>query len=158
VRSCAYSVRYDPPPGPGEAAIPSTRAVGSYPGRLSSVIPASLTYGRASTTALKLASAAVQTAGDAVARYESVGASPDTGLYGGSATASASGDQLTPTNDELVPGVRVSGAVTIGATTVTAALRVAARFASGRSPSGHSKSLPGISTDLQLRAVGSGRR
>jgi pimeloyl-ACP methyl ester carboxylesterase len=108
------------------AAIPSIRAVGSYPGSLSSVIPASLTSGRASTTTLKLASAAVQTAGDAVARYESIGASPDAGLYAGSATASASGDALTLTNDQLVPGVRVSGTVTIGATNVTAELRVAA--------------------------------
>ena len=113
------------------AAIPSIRAVGSYPGSLRSVTPVTLTSGRASSTALRLASAAVQTAGDAVARYESVGASPDAGLYGGSATASASGDQLTLTNDELVPGVRVSGTVTIGSTTVTADLRVAADGVAG---------------------------
>ena len=58
-------------------------------------------------------------AGDAVARYESVGASPDAGLYGGSVTSSASGDQLKLTDDELVPGVKISGTVTIGASTIT---------------------------------------
>jgi hypothetical protein len=74
------------------AAIPSIRAVGSYPGSLRSVTPVTLTSGRAS---------------------------------------SARGDQLTLTNDELVPGVRVSGTVTIGATTVTADLRVAADGVAG---------------------------
>jgi pimeloyl-ACP methyl ester carboxylesterase len=74
------------------AAIPSLRAVGSYP----------------------------------VARYSSVGSSPDAGLYGGSVTTSASGNQLTLTGDELVPVVRVSGTVTMGATTVTADLSVRA--------------------------------
>jgi pimeloyl-ACP methyl ester carboxylesterase len=138
------------------AAIPSIRAVGSYPGRLSSVIPASLTSGRASTTALKLASAAVQTAGDAVARYESVGASPDTGLYGGSATASASGDRLTLTDDELVPGVRVSGTVTIGATTVTAALRVAAGGVAGLSLKGSWALYGGSATAAVTFTSGSG--
>jgi pimeloyl-ACP methyl ester carboxylesterase len=104
------------------AAIPSNRAVGAYPGNLSSVSPATLTSGQAVATTLKLAAAAVQTAGDAVARYESVGASPDAGLYGGTVTASSSGGQLKLTGDELVPGVKVSGTVTIGATTVTADL------------------------------------
>jgi pimeloyl-ACP methyl ester carboxylesterase len=104
------------------AAIPSNRAVGAYPGNLSSVSPAALTSGQAGATTLKLAAAAVQTAGDAVARYESVGASPDAGLYGGTVTASSSGGQLKLSNDELVPGVKVSGTVTIGATTITADL------------------------------------
>jgi pimeloyl-ACP methyl ester carboxylesterase len=101
------------------AAIPSNRAVGAYPGNLSSVSPATLTSGQAGATTLKLAAAAVQTAGDAVARYESVGASPDAGLYGGTVTASSSGGQLKLTGDELVPGVKIGGTVTIGATTVT---------------------------------------
>jgi hypothetical protein len=104
------------------AAIPGIRAVGAYPASLGKVTPLTLTAGRASTTALRLLVAAVQTAGDAVARYESVGASPDAGLYGGSVTVSASGDQLKLTNDELVPGVRISGTVTIGASTITADL------------------------------------
>ena len=108
------------------AAIPSLRAVGSYPASLSAVTPVTLTSGRASAITLKLAAAAVQTAGDAVARYSSVGSSPDAGLYGGSVTTSASGNQLTLTGDELVPGVRVSGTVTMGATTVTADLSVRA--------------------------------
>jgi pimeloyl-ACP methyl ester carboxylesterase len=104
------------------AAIPSIRAVGTYPNDLSSVSPATLTSGHAGATTLRLAAAAVQAAGDAVARYESVGASPDAGLYGGTVTASASGDQLKLSDDEFVPNVKVSGTVTIGATTVTAAL------------------------------------
>jgi pimeloyl-ACP methyl ester carboxylesterase len=108
------------------AAIPGIRSVGAYPANLSSVVPLTLTSGHASETALKLAAAAVQAAGDAVARYESVGASPDAGLYGGSVTASASGDQLTLTGDELVPGVKVSGTVTIGASTITADLTATA--------------------------------
>jgi hypothetical protein len=111
------------------AAIPSIRAVGTYPNDLGSVSPATLTSGHAGTTTLKLAAAAVQTAGDAVARYESVGASPDAGLYGGTVTASASGDQLKLSDDQLVPDVKVSGTVTIGATSVTADLTT--RAASG---------------------------
>jgi pimeloyl-ACP methyl ester carboxylesterase len=111
------------------AAIPSIRAVGTYPNDLSSVSPATLTSGHAGATTLRLAAAAVQAAGDAVARYESVGASPDAGLYGGTVTASASGDQLKLSDDELVPNVKVSGTVTIGATTVTADLT--ARAAAG---------------------------
>ncbi len=104
------------------AAIPGIRAVGAYPASLGEVAPLTLAAGQASTTALRLLAAAVQTAGDAVARYESVGASPDAGLYGGSVTVSASGDQLTLAGDELVPGVKISGTVTIGATTITADL------------------------------------
>jgi hypothetical protein len=57
------------------AAIPSLRAVGSYPASLSAVTPVTLTSGRASAIMLKLAAAA----GDAVARYSSVGSSPDAG-------------------------------------------------------------------------------
>jgi pimeloyl-ACP methyl ester carboxylesterase len=104
------------------AAIPGIRAVGAYPASLGEVVPVTLAAGRASRPALRLMAAAVQTAGDAVARYESVGASPDAGLYGGTVTVSASGDQLTLANDELVPGVKISGTVTIGATMITAEL------------------------------------
>jgi TAP-like protein len=104
------------------AAIPGNRAVGAYPASLGEVVPLTLTAGQAPIKALRLLAGAVQTAGDAVARYESVGASPDAGLYGGSVTASASGDQLKLTDDELVPGVKISGTVTIGASTITADL------------------------------------
>jgi len=104
------------------AAIPTVRAVGSYPGSLTAVTPARLTAGQASSASLRLAAAAVQTAGDGVARYESIGATPDAGLYGGRFTASGSGDQLTLSRDQLVPGVTVSGTVTIGDATITADL------------------------------------
>ena len=108
------------------AAIPGIRAVGAYPASLGKVVPLTLTAGQASKTMLRLLAAAVQTAGDAVARYESVGASPDAGLYGGSVTALASGDQLKLTDDELVPGVKIGGTVTIGAGTITADLTAGA--------------------------------
>lgn len=111
------------------AAIPGNRAVGTYPASLGAVVPITLATGRTTTTARRLLAAAVQTAGDAVARYESVGASPDAGLYGGSVTSSASGDQLKLTDDELVPGVKISGTITIGASTITVSLTARAKAA-----------------------------
>jgi hypothetical protein len=95
------------------------RAVGSFPSSLTSVPPVS---GIAGTTQARLAAAAVDTAGDALARYASVGASPDAGLYGGSVTAAASGLSFTLSSDSLVPGVSVSGKVTIHGSTVSAVL------------------------------------
>lgn len=56
--------------------------------------------------------AAVQTAGDAWSRYESITGTHDTGLYGGTVTAT-SGRRLVLAGDELVPGVKVSGTVTV---------------------------------------------
>jgi hypothetical protein len=71
-----------------------------------------------------------------VARYESIGASPDAGLYGGSITASANGDQLKLASDELVPGVKITGTVTIGASVITADLTAAAAGAPGMTVKG----------------------
>jgi hypothetical protein len=99
--------------------IPTVRAVGSFPSSLTRVTPVA---GQGGGTRSKLAAAAVDTAGDAIARYESVGASPDAGLYGGSVTAAASGLSFTLTADSLVPGVTVSGKVTIHGSTVSAVL------------------------------------
>ncbi len=113
------------------ADIPGIRAVGAYPDRLATVTPATLSFGSAGAVTLRLAAAAVQTAGDAVASYESVGASPDAGLYGGSITASGSGGLLKLASDELVPGVKITGTVTIGARMITADLTATAAGAAG---------------------------
>jgi len=104
------------------AAVPSIRAVGSYPDQLSAVPPLTVTSGDTTAATLQLAAAAVQTAGDAVARYESIGLTRDSGLYGGKVTAIRR--TLTLTGDELVPGVGVAGTVTVKGTTVTAKLQV----------------------------------
>jgi pimeloyl-ACP methyl ester carboxylesterase len=94
------------------AAVPSVRAVGTFASRLGTVIPVTLTSGQAGTATRRLAAAAVLTAGDAWSRYESIIGNHDTGLYGGSVTAHH-GDQLTLAGDELVPGVRISGTLTV---------------------------------------------
>lgn len=104
------------------ARVPSIRAVGSFAGSLAAVAPVAGTG--SAVRARRLAAAAVDTAGDAVTRWESVGDSPDAGLYGGSFTASASGAVLTLVRDELVPGAAVSGTVRISGTTVRAVLTV----------------------------------
>ena len=89
-------------------------AVGSYPERLAAVSPLEPSPGdSASPTALRLAAAAVQTAGDAIARYEATEAGHDRGLHGGSVTVSRGGLLLTLRRDQLVPGVPVSGTVTL---------------------------------------------
>jgi len=111
--------------------VPSIRAVGSYPDSLSAVPPITVTSSTLGTATLRLAAAAVETAGDAVARYEAIGLSSDDGLYGGDVTEA--GRTLTLTGDELVPGVTVSGTVAIVGRTVTARLR-ASGSASGLVP------------------------
>jgi pimeloyl-ACP methyl ester carboxylesterase len=107
------------------AAIPSVRAVGIYANELSSVAPLTLGSGSASPTVLELASAAVQTAGDAVSRFESIGVTPDAGLYGGSVRSHSR--TLTLSDDELVPGVKVSGRVSITGTATTTMVRAVLR-------------------------------
>jgi pimeloyl-ACP methyl ester carboxylesterase len=97
------------------AAVPSVRAVGAFAGRLGAVTPVTLTSGHATAAARRLAAAAVLTAGDAWSRYESIIGNHDTGLYGGSVTA-RNGHQLTLDGDEFVPGVKVSGTLTVNGT------------------------------------------
>jgi pimeloyl-ACP methyl ester carboxylesterase len=116
------------------AAIPTVRSVGAYANELSSVVPLRLRSGSAGATTLELAAAAVQTAGDAVSRFESIGVIDDAGLYGG--TVKASGEQLTLADDELVPGVFVSGTVTVIGTTVDARLQTRASGLAGVRASG----------------------
>jgi pimeloyl-ACP methyl ester carboxylesterase len=106
------------------AAVPSIRSSGSYASKLSSVVPVKLVSGHASVGLRELAAAAVQTAGDAWSRYVSIIGTHDSGLYGGS--VKAAGQKLTLAGDQLVPGVKVSGTVTVTGTgehsTVTAVL------------------------------------
>jgi pimeloyl-ACP methyl ester carboxylesterase len=109
------------------AAVPTVRAVGSFPGSLAAVPPLHTSSGQASPAALEAAAAGVLTAGDAVSRYPSMSGDHDSGLYGGSATA-VSSTKIILTGDQLVPGVPVSGTVTVTGTgedkTVTAVLQV----------------------------------
>ena len=96
------------------AAVPAIHAVGVYPDSLSAEPPITPSPGsNASSTDLRLASAAVETAGDALARFEATEASTDHGLNGGSVTASKGGSTLTLGHDQLIPGIAVSGTVTL---------------------------------------------
>jgi hypothetical protein len=106
------------------AQVPTIRSVGVYPDSLGQVPP--LTVTSTSTpghAVLALAAAGVLTAGDAEARYQAIGLRHDLGLHGG--TVVASGSVLTLQDDVLVPGVTVSGDVTLAGTTVTANLQCA---------------------------------
>jgi pimeloyl-ACP methyl ester carboxylesterase len=109
------------------AAIPTLRAVGAYPAELRDVVPLTPRSGSAGGTTLELASAAVQTAGDAWSRIASIAGTHDLGLYGGAVSESSSG-RLTLRDDQLVPGVKVSGTVTPSgsdeSSVLTAVLRV----------------------------------
>ncbi len=94
--------------------VPALHAVGVYPPSLAAQPPIEQAAGGSAPAAdLRLAAAAVSTAGDALARYRAIEASPDGGLHGGSVTAGSGGSLLTLAGDELVPGVRVSGTVTL---------------------------------------------
>jgi pimeloyl-ACP methyl ester carboxylesterase len=101
------------------AAVPGVRAVGAFASGLSSVVPAG---GGGAADLRRLAAAAVDTAGDAWSRYAEIGASPDAGLYCGDVTASSSGDSLRLLSDQLIPGVRVSGTVTVSGPRIAAVL------------------------------------
>jgi pimeloyl-ACP methyl ester carboxylesterase len=94
------------------AAVPTVRAVGTFAGSLGAVAPVTVNSGHPSAATRRLAAAAVLTAGDAWTRYESITGNHDTGLYGGGVTAQH-GDQLTLAGDELVPGVKISGTLTV---------------------------------------------
>jgi hypothetical protein len=94
------------------ASTPAIHAVGVYPLSLKEEPAAQAAAGNeAGDEGLRLAAAAVETAGDAVARHEATGASPDHGLYGGTVRASHAGALLSLQGDELIPGVAVSGTV-----------------------------------------------
>jgi len=116
------------------ATAPAIHAVGVYPRSLEQEPAAHAAAGNtAGTRSLRLAAAALQTAGDAVGRFQATGAALDHGLAGGTVTVSRGGSLLTLHGDQLIPGVVVSGSVNLSAasepidgTAVTAALSVSA--------------------------------
>ena len=100
-------------------AVAAIHAVGAFPASLAAVTPIEPAAGTsASPTALRLAAAAVQTAGDAIARYAAIEAAKDRGLHGGTVTAVNAGATLTLRGDQLVAGVPVSGTVTLSAAAI----------------------------------------
>ena len=97
--------------------VPPIDSVGAYPESVSGAAPLTPGSGNAVPTAgLQLAAAAVETAGDARARHDAINVADDSGLHGG--TAVAKGNTITLTDDQLIPGVAVSGTVTSGKTVV----------------------------------------
>lgn len=72
-----------------------------------------LTGTAASVAARQLAAAAVQTAGDAFMRLTASVGNHDTGLHGGTVTVSRQATLITLTQDQLIPGVAVSGTITL---------------------------------------------
>ncbi len=96
------------------AAVPPLRTVGAYPSELALQQPLQTASGVSAPSAeLRLAAAAVATAGDAIARYDAIEARQDRGLEGGSVTAQAGGARLTLARDQLIRGVAVSGTVAL---------------------------------------------
>lgn len=96
------------------ARVPPIHAVGAFPAGLAAQPPLSAAAGNAASPAeLQLAAAALATAGDAVARHEAIEFGQDHGLRGGAVRAEGSGRALVLEADELVPGVPVSGRVTL---------------------------------------------
>ncbi len=95
-------------------AVAPIHSVGVYPAQLSEQPPLQASSGNgASALQLQAAAAAVQTAGDAVSRYQAIEAHSDRGLAGGSVTAARNGSLLMLQRDQLVPGVAVSGTVAL---------------------------------------------
>ncbi len=112
--------------------VPPIHAVGVYAATLAEQPPIqSNGPGTPSQEDLRLAAAAVSTAGDAIARYRAIETTRDRGLRGGSVRASGEGSTLTLASDQLVAGVRVSGTVKLfpsasGGDSVSASLTVSA--------------------------------
>jgi pimeloyl-ACP methyl ester carboxylesterase len=99
---------------PCAATVPPIHSVGVYPAVLTEQPPLQVAPGTgASPTELQAAAAAVQTAGDAISRYQAIEAKRDRGLEGGSVSASHDGSLLTLDRDQLVDGVAVSGTVAL---------------------------------------------
>ncbi len=95
-------------------AVAPVHSVGAFPDSLEAEPPAQATPGSgASPAALRLAAAAVHTAGDAIARWAAIEAPHDRGLHGGSVVASHGGSVLALKGDQLVPGVSVSGMIAL---------------------------------------------
>jgi pimeloyl-ACP methyl ester carboxylesterase len=96
------------------ASVPPIHTVGVYASALSEEPPLEASSGDAAPTAdLRLAAAAVSTAGDAIARYSAIEARLDHGLHGGTVKASREGARLVLHGDRLLPEVAVSGTVSL---------------------------------------------
>jgi len=96
------------------ASNPPVHAVGAFPANVAAEQPLTPAAGNhAGEVSLRLAAAALQTAGDAVAREQAIAFQTDAGLHGGSVLASRAGQTLELADDELIPGVPVSGTITI---------------------------------------------
>jgi pimeloyl-ACP methyl ester carboxylesterase len=96
------------------AAVPPIHSVGVYPAQLPEQPPLQASPGNgASSVQLQGAAAAVQTAGDAISRYQAIEAKHDHGLWGGSVTAARGGSLLNLQRDQLIDGVAVSGTVAL---------------------------------------------
>jgi pimeloyl-ACP methyl ester carboxylesterase len=94
--------------------VPTIHTVGVYPARLAGEPPLSPAPGiEAGTEELRLAAAAVATAGDAVARGQALEVNTDTGLEGGTILITHGARRLTLKHDQLIAGVPVSGTVTL---------------------------------------------
>jgi pimeloyl-ACP methyl ester carboxylesterase len=95
-------------------AVPPIHSVGVYAATLAEQPALEPSPGSPATASdLQLAAAAVSTAGDAVAREQAIEYKLDAGLAGGSVKASAGGSRLSLEADQLIPGVAVSGTVTL---------------------------------------------
>jgi pimeloyl-ACP methyl ester carboxylesterase len=98
------------------SSVPPIHAVGVFPASLSAQPPLAPDPGTSAPPgALRLAAAAIDTAGDAIARWEATEDRGDHGLHGGTIKVAANGSSLTLHGDELVAGVPVSGTVTLSA-------------------------------------------
>jgi hypothetical protein len=144
-------------------AVPPIHAVGSYPVGLAEVSPIQPAPGSsASSEALRLAAAAVQTAGDAVARYQATEASRDRGLHGGSVTVAKGGRLLTLSGEQLIGGIAVSGTLALAPAplaadgeTVVATLSVTSA-AAPPSRAGHAPASPATSATFTATWTTSG--
>jgi pimeloyl-ACP methyl ester carboxylesterase len=108
------------------ANIPAIHAVGVYPADLKQTPFLTPTGPAVPVRAGQLAVAAVDTAGDALARWNAISVTRDTGLYGGTVIALHGGASFELESDELVPGVRVSGTIAVHDGVATARLTAAA--------------------------------
>ncbi len=95
----------------GCASEPPIHAVGVYAAELAEQPAALSVEGAPGAVALKLVAAAVQTAGDGITRLRNISGKRDAGLNGGSVQGTEEEQEVLFKNDELVPGVPVSGTV-----------------------------------------------
>jgi len=103
------------------AGVAAIHSVGSYPARLRAEQPLTGAPGiEAGPEELRLAAAAVATAGDAVARSAALETSSDAGLAGGTVKAAHGGRLLRLARDQLIGGVPVSGTVALSPAPVPA--------------------------------------